>query len=31
VLACDGRAEVIRDRVKPSQIAAPFAVPGWLE
>jgi diaminopimelate decarboxylase len=31
VLACDGRAEVIRDRVEPSQIAAPFAVPGWLE
>jgi diaminopimelate decarboxylase len=31
VLACDGRAEVIRDRVEPSQIAVPFAVPAWLD
>ena len=30
VLACDGRAEVIRRRVKAGEIAAPFAVPTWL-
>lgn len=30
VLACDGRAEVIRRRVTPGEIAAPFAVPAWL-
>lgn len=31
VLACDGRAEVIRRRVQPGEIAAPFAVPAWLD
>lgn len=31
VLACDGRAEVIRRRVTPGQMPAPFAVPTWLE
>ena len=30
VLACDGRAEVIRRRVSPAELAAQFAVPGWL-
>src|SRR5688572_6032261 len=30
VLACDGRAEVIRRRARPGEIAAPFAVPAWL-
>ena len=31
VLACDGRAEVIRRRVTPAEMPAPFAVPAWLE
>ena len=30
VLACDGRAEVIRRRVQPSEMASPFSVPAWL-
>jgi diaminopimelate decarboxylase len=31
VLACDGRAEVIRRRVSPGELASPFAVPAWLD
>jgi len=31
VLACDGRAEVIRRRVTPEEVPAPFNVPAWLE
>ena len=30
VLACEGRAEVIRRRVAPGEMPAPFAVPLWL-
>jgi diaminopimelate decarboxylase len=30
VLVCDGQAEVIRRRVTPGEIAAPFTVPAWL-
>ena len=30
VLACDGRAEVVRRRVTPAEKGAPFAVPSWL-
>ncbi len=30
VLASDGRAEIIRRRVAPGEIPAPFAVPSWL-
>jgi diaminopimelate decarboxylase len=31
VLASDGRAAVIRRRVTPEEMPAPFAVPAWLE
>jgi diaminopimelate decarboxylase len=31
VLACDGRAEVIRRRVASAEMPAPFVVPTWLE